>query len=64
MCLPLNLPRAIQQGHFALTEPPSPLKGYLADKKQPPPYDQHKTLGIVLLQGPRRGVFLMSEVPL
>ena len=22
------------------------------------------TLGIVLLQGPRRGVFLMSEVPL
>ena len=42
------------------------LQGYLAHEKQPPPplgplYDP---LGIVLLQGPRRGVFIMSEVPL
>ena len=38
---------------------------YRAHKKQPiPPWDHLRTLGIVLLQGPRRGVFLMSEVPL
>ena len=41
------------------------LQGYLAHKKQPPPlgppYD-HRC--VVPLQGPRRGVFLMSELPL
>ena len=30
----------------------------------PPPQDNHRTLGTILLQGLRRGVFLMSEVPL
>ena len=39
------------------------VQGSLAHKKQPPPLDHHRTLGIVLLKGPRRGVFLMSEVP-
>ena len=29
-----------------------------------PPQDHHRILGIVLLHGPGRGVFLMSEVPL
>ena len=33
-------------------------------KYRNPPQDQHMTLGIVLPQGPRKGVFLMSEVPL
>ena len=37
------------------------LQGYFAHEKQPPPQDHHMTLGIVLLQVPRRGVFLMSE---
>ena len=40
------------------------LQGYLAHKKQPPPHDHHRALGIVLLQGPRGALFLMSEVPL
>ena len=35
------------------------LQGYLAHKTPP-----RRTLGIFLLQGPRRGVFLVSEVPL
>ena len=29
-----------------------------------PPSDHHRALGIVLLQGPRGALFLMSEVPL
>ena len=29
-----------------------------------PPQDHHMTLGIILLQGHRKGMFLMSEVPL
>ena len=29
-----------------------------------PPQDHHKALGIGILQGPRVGRFLMSEVPL
>ena len=33
-------------------------------KKQPPPYDHHRALGMVLLQGPRGRRFLMTEVPL
>ena len=46
---------------------------YLAHKKQPPlfllkhsppPKDHHMNLGVVLMWGPRRGVFLMSEVTL
>ena len=44
---------------------PSTLQGYLAHKKQPPPSDHCKTLGIVLMWGPRRGRgVLMKEVPL
>ena len=43
---------------------PYRIQGYLAHKKTPTPWDHHMTLGIVLLQGPRRGVFLISEVPL
>ena len=34
------------------------MQGYLAHKKH------SMTLGIVLLKGPRRGAFLMSQVPL
>ena len=30
----------------------------------PPPWDRHRSLGAGLLQGPRRGRFLTSEVPL
>ena len=33
-------------------------------RNTPPPLDHHGTLGIVLLYGPRREAFLMSEVPL
>jgi len=40
------------------------IQGYLADKKLPTPQDHHRSLGIVLLYGPRRKQFLMSEVPL
>ena len=29
-----------------------------------PPKDHHRALGIVLLQGPRETLFLMSEAPL
>ena len=29
-----------------------------------PPLDHHRALGIGLLQGPREGLFLKSEVPL
>ena len=32
--------------------------------RTPPPQDHHGAIGKVLLYGPRRGVFLMSEVPL
>ena len=39
-------------------------QGYLTHEKQPPPQDLHRALGIVLLQGPRGALFLMSEVPL
>ena len=42
----------------------NPLQEYLAHKKQPPPQEHHRTLDIVPLQGPRRGVLLMREVPL
>ena len=33
-------------------------------RNSPPPKDHHRTLGAVLLEGPTRGVFLVSEVPL
>jgi len=33
-------------------------------RKRPPPYDHHRAPGMVLLQGPRRRRFLMSEAPL
>ena len=33
-------------------------------RNSPPPWDHHRTLGIVLLQGPGRGVFRRSQVPL
>jgi hypothetical protein len=33
-------------------------------KNTPLPYDHHRTPGMVLLQGPRMGVFLMIDVPL
>jgi len=42
----------------------TPVQGYLAHKKLPPPQDHLRALGIVLLYGPRRKQFLMSEVPL
>ena len=40
------------------------LQGYLAHKKQCPPSDLPRALRIGLLQGPRGGRFLVSEVPL
>ena len=42
----------------------SSLQGYLAHKKTPPSHDRHKTLGIALQQGPKGGLFRMSEVSL
>ena len=43
---------------------PRVYRGISLIRNRPPPRDHHMTLGIVLLKGPRRGVFLMSEVPL
>jgi hypothetical protein len=40
------------------------VQGNLANKKHPTPWDHHRTLGIGLLMGIRRGVFPMSETPL
>jgi len=41
------------------------VQGHLAHKKQPPhPQGHHKALGMVLLEGARGALFLMSEVPL
>ena len=43
----------------------SNVQGYLAHKiPPPPPTDRHKSLGMVLLEGPRRVHFLISEIPL
>ena len=39
-------------------------RGISLIRNSPPPEDHHRTLGIVLLKGPMRGVFLMGEVPL
>ena len=40
-------------------------QGYPAHKKPRPPLeDHHRALGTVLRQGPKRRLFLMSEVPL
>ena len=46
---------ALKRGHTELVQ------GYLAEKKHPPPYDHHRTLGIVILQGPRRGCPLRGQ---
>ena len=40
------------------------LQWYLAHKNPPPLWYHHRSLGIGLLQGSTRGVFLMNEVPL
>ena len=41
------------------------VQGYLAHEKlPPPPYGHHRALGIVLPQGRRGSLFLMSEVHL
>ena len=40
------------------------LQGYLAHKKLPPPHGATIDLGMVLLEGPRGRLFLMSEVAL
>ena len=40
------------------------LQGYFAHKKQHPPLDHHRAVGIGLLWGPMGGEFLTSEVPL
>jgi len=39
-------------------------KGTSLIRNRPLPDDHHRPLGTVLLQGPRGGRFLMSEVPL
>ncbi len=44
--------------------PVTPVQGYLAHKKLPSNYDHRRALGMVLLQGPKGGLFLMSEAPL
>ena len=41
--------------------PGSPYRDTSLIKNMPLPYDHHMTLGIVLLSGPTRGVFLLSE---
>ena len=38
-------------------------RGTLLIRNSTPPKDHHRALGIVLLQGPRGALFLMSEVP-
>jgi hypothetical protein len=38
--------------------------GILRSQDPPPPQDHHRALGMGLLQGPREGLFLMSEVTL
>ena len=43
---------------------PNPFRGSSLIRNSLSPLDRHKNLGIVLLQGPRRGLSLMSEVPL
>jgi len=43
---------------------PPPYRGTSLIRNSPPPLDPPGTLGIGLRQGPRRGVFLMSEAPL
>ena len=48
----------------ASVRPRSTVQGYLAHKKQPPPQDRRRSLGIVLRLGPTEALFLMSEVPL
>ena len=65
-----------RRGRFLMSEVPlcsantntasnNTLQGYLAHKKnRTPPKDGHRSLGMVLLQGPRGWRFLMSEVPL
>ena len=35
------------------------LQGYLAHEKPPPPYDRHRSLGMVLLKGPTGWQFLI-----
>ena len=40
------------------------VQGYLSNKKHPPPWDHHRSLGIGLLQCPTGGGVLMSEVPM
>ena len=42
----------------------SPYRGTSRIRNRQPPQDSHRALGIGLLQGPRVGRFLMSEVPL
>ena len=44
-----------------LVDPAARIQGYLAWKKPPPPSDHHRSLGMVLLQGPT-GWQLLSEV--
>ena len=40
-------------------------QGYLAHEKEKKlPKDHHMALDVVVLQGPRRGLFLTSELPL
>ena len=62
-------------GRFLMGEVPPPkqpfhdpssnhYRGTSLMRKRPPPQDQHRALGMVLLQGPRCALFLMSEVPL
>ena len=40
-----------------------PCRGTSLIRNSQPPLDHHRTLDVVLLQDPREGVFLMSEVP-
>ena len=41
-----------------------PYRGTPLTRKSPPPQDRRRPLGIVLLQGARGALFLLSEVPL
>ena len=43
---------------------PGGCRGTSLIRNNPPPWGHHRALDTVLLQGPRKGLFHMSELPL
>ena len=61
----LRLSRGVGGGGHLMRNMHAPLyMGTSLIRNITPPHDRHRAPGIVLLQGPRVGLFLMSEVPL